>query len=103
MLSITHLGRNYECIAGIPFKWPSHLEIPGNPKGETVMSFEFEGLDDLINRLNTIEKKVPEGINKLKLVVTKDILDDVIENTPANKDPRALTRGNLRVVGRSEI
>ena len=60
------------------------------------MSFEFEGLDDLINRLNTIEKKVPEGINKLKLAVTKDILDDVIENTPANKDPRALTRGNLK-------
>ena len=37
------------------------------------MSFEFEGLDDLINRLDTIEKKVPEGINKLKLVVTSNI------------------------------
>lgn len=28
MLSVTHLGRSYECAAGIPFKWPSHLEIP---------------------------------------------------------------------------
>lgn len=27
-LVITHLGITYECIAGIPFKWPSHLEIP---------------------------------------------------------------------------
>ena len=28
MLSIIHLGRSYECVAGIPFKWTSHLEIP---------------------------------------------------------------------------
>lgn len=27
-LVITHLGRVYDCVAGIPFKWASHLEIP---------------------------------------------------------------------------
>ncbi|WAW15286.1 hypothetical protein [Peptostreptococcus equinus] len=27
-LVITHLGREYTCTAGLPFKWSSHLEIP---------------------------------------------------------------------------
>lgn len=27
-LKVKHLGRVYDCIAGLPFKFPSHLEIP---------------------------------------------------------------------------
>lgn len=60
------------------------------------MSFEFEGLDDLINRLDTIEKKVPEEFNRLKTKVASEVLRDVVENTPVNKDPRAMTAGTLR-------
>ena len=50
------------------------------------MSFEFEGLDNLINRMDTIEKKVPEEFNRLKTKVASEILRDVVENTPVNKD-----------------
>ena len=27
-LKVKHLGRVYDCTAGLPFKFPSHLEIP---------------------------------------------------------------------------
>lgn len=27
-LKVKHLGRIYDCTAGMPFKFPSHLEIP---------------------------------------------------------------------------
>ncbi|MGP1487110.1 MAG: hypothetical protein ACTTIQ_04560 [Peptostreptococcus stomatis] len=67
------------------------------------MSFEFEGLDDLINRVDTIEKKIPEEFNRLKTKIASEVLRDVIENTPVNKDPRAMTAGTLEEVGRSEI
>ncbi|SFE38199.1 HK97 gp10 family phage protein [Peptostreptococcus sp. D1] len=60
------------------------------------MSFEFEGMDELIKRLENIEKKIPEEFDKLKMTVATEILEDVVENTPVNKNPKAKTAGNLR-------
>lgn len=60
------------------------------------MSFEFEGVDELIKRLENIEKKIPEEFDKLKMTVATEILEDVVENTPVNKNPKAKTAGNLR-------
>lgn len=60
------------------------------------MSFEFEGMDELIKKLENIEKRIPEEFDKLKMTVATEILEDVIENTPVNKNPKAKTSGNLR-------
>lgn len=60
------------------------------------MSVDFEGMDELIKRLENIEKKIPEEFDKLKMTVATEILEDVVENTPVNKNPKAKTAGNLK-------
>lgn len=60
------------------------------------MSFEFEGMDELIKKLENIEKRIPEEFDSLKMTVASEILEDVIENTPVNKNPKAKTSGNLK-------
>lgn len=60
------------------------------------MSVEFEGMDELINKLENIEKRIPQEFDSLKMKVASEILEDVVENTPVNKNPKAKTAGNLR-------
>lgn len=60
------------------------------------MGFKLEGLEEFMERLEAIESRVPDELREFKLDVSNDILEDVIENTPVNKDPKAITAGDLR-------
>lgn len=46
---------------------------------------EWEGLDELIQRLELAEKNAPKVIEKLEEDIAKVVLDDVVENTPASQ------------------
>lgn len=60
------------------------------------MGFEFDDLDKFIGGLERAEKEVHEQIPKIKQNVINVVIEDVIENTPVNKDPRAIAPGTLR-------
>lgn len=60
------------------------------------MGFEFDDLDKFLNGLERAEKEVAEQIPKIKQKVATGVLEDVIENTPVNKDPRAIAPGTLK-------
>lgn len=45
---------------------------------------EWEGLDEMIQRLELAEKNVPKAIEKLEEDIAKVVLEDVIENTPVD-------------------
>lgn len=60
------------------------------------MGFEFDDLDDFLDGLERAEKEVQEQIPKIKQKTATGVLEDVVENTPVNKDPRAVAPGTLR-------
>lgn len=60
------------------------------------MSFEWEGLDVFIKAVEKAQVDIPSELDKLGKKVSEVVLNDVIYNTPVNKDPKSITQGNLR-------
>ncbi|WAW15287.1 hypothetical protein [Peptostreptococcus equinus] len=57
---------------------------------------EWEGLDDWIKEFERAEKKSKVVMNDVALAVGEFVLEDVIENTPKNKDENAVGAGTLQ-------
>lgn len=56
---------------------------------------DWFGLDDMIGKFKKATDNVGKSINEAVVNTAEHVLEDVIENTPVNKDPHAVAPGTL--------